>query len=105
VRSGETHTRGFALSFQVDPVTGLLFTEQVILEVPGWASIDDAMIERLDSEARSGVVMQKTMGAALTHFDVLGQRMIVAERATTQCINATARRLGNGALRMNPLVR
>jgi hypothetical protein len=35
----------------------------VILEVPAWASIDDAMIERLDSEARSGVVMQKTMGA------------------------------------------
>jgi hypothetical protein len=49
------------MSFQVDPVTGLLVTEQVILEVPVWASIDDAMIERLDSEARSSVVMQKTM--------------------------------------------
>jgi hypothetical protein len=51
------------MSFHVDSVTGLLFTEQVILKVPAWASIDDAMIERLDGEARPGVVMQKTMGA------------------------------------------
>jgi hypothetical protein len=63
VRSGDTYTRGFAMSFHVDSVTGLLFTEQVILKVPAWASIDDAMIERLDGEARPGVVMQKTMGA------------------------------------------
>ena len=49
------------MSFQVDPVTGLLVTERVILEVPAWAHIADAMIERFDSEARSGVVTQKTM--------------------------------------------